>query len=64
LAFATTPGKGMLSAGFGFQQGQGAFAVGLSHQFNDKYNTILRAGGSFGVGGAYNGGNVSVNFQF
>jgi hypothetical protein len=54
----------MLSAGFGFEQGQGAFAVGFSHQFNDKYNTIIRAGGSFGVGSGYNGGNVSVNFQF
>jgi autotransporter adhesin len=64
LAFATVPGKGMLSAGFGFQQGQGAFAVGFSHQFNDRYNTIIRAGGAFGVGNAYNGGNVSVNFQF
>ncbi len=64
LAFATAPGKGMLSAGFGFEQGQGAFAVGFSHQFNDKYNTIIRAGGSFGVGSGYNGGNVSVNFQF
>jgi autotransporter adhesin len=64
LAFATAPGKGMLSAGFGFEQGQGAFAVGFSHQFNDKYNTIIRAGGTFGVGNAYNGGNVSVNFQF
>jgi autotransporter adhesin len=64
LAFATIPGKGMVSAGFGFEQGQGAFAVGFSHQFTDKYNTIIRAGGTFGTGGSYTGGNVSINWQF
>jgi autotransporter adhesin len=64
LSFATIPGKGMVSAGFGFEDGQGAFAVGLSHQFKDRYNTILRAGGSFGIGNGYSGGNVSIGFQF
>jgi autotransporter adhesin len=64
LAFATAPGKGMISAGFGFEQNQGAFAVGFSHQFNDRYNTIIRAGATFGTGNSNAGGNASINFQF
>ncbi len=64
LAFATIPGKGMLSAGWGFEQGQSAMAVAFSHQFKDQFNTIIRVGGTFGIGNAYNGANASINFQF
>ncbi len=64
LAFATAPGKGMISAGFGAQQGQAALAIGMSHQFKDRYNTIIRGGATFGTGGAGTGLNGSINLQF
>jgi autotransporter adhesin len=64
LPFSTIPTKGMVAAGFGFQNGQGAFAVGLSHQFDDKFNTVIRAGGSFGIGNSSEGANVAIGFHF
>jgi autotransporter adhesin len=64
LPFSTIPTKGMVAAGFGFQDGQGAFAVGLSHQFDDRYNTVIRAGGSFGIGNSNQGANVAIGFHF
>jgi autotransporter adhesin len=64
LPFSTIPTKGMVAAGFGYQDGQGALAVGLSHQFDDRYNTIIRAGGSFGLNNSNEGANVAIGFHF
>jgi autotransporter adhesin len=64
LPFSTIPTKGMVAAGFGFQNGEGAFAVGLSHQFDDRYNTVIRAGGSFGISNSSEGANVAIGFHF
>jgi autotransporter adhesin len=64
LPFSTIPTKGMVAAGFGYQDGQGALAVGLSHQFDDRYNTIIRAGGSFGLNNSSEGANVAIGFHF
>jgi autotransporter adhesin len=64
LPFSTIPTKGMVAAGFGYQDGQGAFAFGLSHQFDDRYNTIIRAGGSVGLNNGNEGANVAIGFHF
>ena len=61
LAQAVEPGKSMVTAGFGYWQGQGAFAAGLSHRIDEHWT--VKASATFAFhGGA--GGSASAGYEF
>ena len=43
LAQAVEPGKSLVTAGFGYWQGQGAFAAGLSHRIDEHWTVKASA---------------------
>jgi autotransporter adhesin len=58
------PDKGMIGMAYGQNGNQFALGFGASKVFNDKYNTTIRAGVTFGVegGGVTSGAGVGFHF--
>jgi hypothetical protein len=61
LAQAVEPGRSMVTGGFGYWQGQGAFAAGFSHRVDDRWTMKANVSISFDGG---SGGSAAVGYEF
>ena len=64
LPQAIMPGRGMIAAGIGGQDGQMSLAMGVGKSFSGRHAPVLRAGAAMDAGGHRITYNAAVGFHF